>query len=195
MEALANASSIDDVVQARAFNADGIGLFRTEISFLKADRLLDEEEQFAFYSQIAEALPGKIITFRLLDVGGDKPLPFLRIKKESNPYLGWRGARFLLGNPDIFLMQVRALVRLSRRHKIRILFPMVVDAMQLRMLVEAVSETILTSEGTPDNIQLGVMFEVPSACMQAREFVQKHGFRQCGVQRSDSISFRRRSHQ
>ena len=94
MEALANASSLEDVQKASAVNADGIGLFRTEILFLKADRLLDEDEQYAWYSKAAEAMPGKVVTFRLLDVGGDKPLPFLRLKKENNPYLGWRGARF-----------------------------------------------------------------------------------------------------
>jgi len=180
MEAQANASSIDDVAQAHAVNADGIGLFRTEICFLKADRLLDEEEQFAFYSKVAETLPGKKVTFRLLDVGGDKPLPFLRIKKESNPYLGWRGARFLLGNPDIFMMQVRALVRLSKAHKIRILFPMVIDALQQRMLIDAVKETIMAVEGRPDNIELGAMFEVPSACLQARELYKSIDFGSVG---------------
>jgi phosphoenolpyruvate-protein kinase (PTS system EI component) len=180
MEAQANASSIEDVIQARALSADGIGLFRTEICFLKADRLLDESEQFRFYSSVAEALSGKKVTFRLLDVGGDKPLPFLRIKKENNPYLGWRGARFLLGNPDILGMQVRALARVSKRHKIRILFPMVVDVRQQDLLINAVSEIILTSEGLSENIELGAMFEVPSACLQARELYKRIDFGSIG---------------
>jgi phosphotransferase system enzyme I (PtsI) len=180
MEALANASSIDDVLQARAANADGIGLFRTEILFLKADRLLDEDEQYTIYQQAVLGLPGKTVTFRLLDIGGDKPLPFLRIKKESNPYLGWRGARFLLGNPDIFSMQVRALVRLSDQHKLRILFPMVVDAAQQGKLIDAVREIIVTGQGRSENIELGVMFEVPSACLQARELYKQIDFGSVG---------------
>ena len=180
MEALANASSIDDVLQARAVNADGIGLFRTEILFLKADRLLDEKEQYAYYAKVLAGLPGKPVTFRLLDVGGDKPLPFLRIKKESNPYLGWRGARFLLGNPDIFGMQMRALARLSKDNRIRILIPMVIDAAQQRLLVKAAKETILTGGGVAENIELGVMFEVPSACLQAREIFKQIDFGSVG---------------
>lgn len=169
MELCANASSIEDVKQACRFHADGIGLFRTEILFLKADRLLDEEEQYAYYSQVLAAMPGKTVTFRLLDVGGDKPLPFLRLKKESNPYLGWRGARFLLGSPDIFNAQIRALVRLSKKTKIRILFPMVVDSVQQLALSNAVRETIITADGVSQNIEVGAMFEVPSACLQARK--------------------------
>ena len=180
MELCANASSIDDVKQAVQFHADGIGLFRTEILFLKADRLLDEEEQFAYYSQVVAAMQGKTVTFRLLDVGGDKPLPFLRLKKETNPYLGWRGARFLLGSPDIFNAQLRALVRLSKKAKIRILFPMVVDAMQQLALSQAVKETIITAGGEARNIEIGAMFEVPSACLQAREIFKLIDFGSIG---------------
>ncbi len=180
MEALANASSIEDVQKASAVNADGIGLFRTEILFLKADRLLDEEEQYAWYSRAAEAIPGKVVTFRLLDVGGDKPLPFLRLKKENNPYLGWRGARFLLGNPDIFSMQIRALVALSRKKPLRILFPMIVDAQQQESMIKAVREIIVTASGVAENIELGAMFEVPSACMQAREIFKHIDFGSIG---------------
>ena len=180
MELCANASSIEDVKQALQFHADGIGLFRTEILFLKADRLLDEEEQFAYYSQVIAAMPGKTVTFRLIDVGGDKPLPFLRIKKETNPYLGWRGARFLLGSPDIFSAQLRALIRLTKKAKIRILFPMVVDAAQQRELSRAVKETIITAGGVAQNIELGAMFEVPSACLQATEIFKLIDFGSIG---------------
>jgi phosphoenolpyruvate-protein phosphotransferase (PTS system enzyme I) len=173
MEVLANASSIEDVRKAFAVNADGIGLFRTEILFLKADRLLSEEEQYDFYSQVVAAMPGKTVTFRLLDVGGDKPLPFLRLKKENNPYLGWRGARFLLGNPDIFSLQIRSLVKLSMSGPVRILFPMIVDAAQQEILIKAIKEILITASGNAENIKIGAMFEVPSACLQARE-IYKH---------------------
>jgi phosphoenolpyruvate-protein phosphotransferase (PTS system enzyme I) len=180
MEALANASSLEDVRKAQAMNADGIGLFRTEIVFLKADRLLDEDEQHAFYSSVANSIPGKVVTFRLLDVGGDKPLPFLRLKKENNPYLGWRGARFLLGNPDIFSLQIRALVKLSQQAPLRILFPMIVDAAQQETMINAVREIIVTASGVAENIELGAMFEVPSACMQARDILKRTDFGSIG---------------
>jgi phosphoenolpyruvate-protein phosphotransferase (PTS system enzyme I) len=180
MEALANASSIEDVQKAHAVNADGIGLFRTEILFLKADRLLGEEEQYEWYSKVTGAIPGKVVTFRLLDVGGDKPLPFLRLKKENNPYLGWRGARFLLGNPDIFSMQIRPLVKLSRIGPLRILFPMIIDARQQESMTKAVREIIITSSGVAENIELGAMFEVPSACMQARDIFKHIDFGSIG---------------
>jgi phosphoenolpyruvate-protein phosphotransferase (PTS system enzyme I) len=180
MEVLANTSSLEDVQKAVSMHADGIGLFRTEILFLRAERLLDEEEQFTWYSQAAQMMQGKIVTFRLLDVGGDKPLPFLRLKKENNPYLGWRGARFLLGNPDIFALQIRALVRVSRKNPIRILIPMVVDALQQETITKAVKEIVVTSEGVPENIKLGAMFEVPSACLQARDIFKLVDFGSIG---------------
>lgn len=123
MMVLANASSFEDVKQAVAVGADGIGLLRTEVLFIKEDRLLTEDEQFAYYKQIALLMGDKPVTYRMLDVGGDKPLSFLRMKKEENPYLGWRGARFLLGNPDIFQTQMRALARVSATHHLQILFP------------------------------------------------------------------------
>jgi phosphotransferase system enzyme I (PtsI) len=180
MEVLANASSLEDVEKAVAVNADGIGLFRTEIVFLKADRLLSEEEQYAFYSKVTAAMPGKIVTFRLLDVGGDKPLPFLRLKKESNPYLGWRGARFLLGNLDIFSSQIRALVKLSKSGPVRILFPMIVDVAQQELIIKIVREMIVAMSGDASNIRLGAMFEVPSAVMQAREIYRHVDFGSIG---------------
>ncbi|MBN2188749.1 MAG: phosphoenolpyruvate--protein phosphotransferase, partial [Chitinispirillaceae bacterium] len=133
MELSANASSLEDVKQAFFLNADGIGLFRTEILFVGAERLLSEDEQYAFYQNAVKAMGGRPVTMRMLDIGGDKPLPFLRLKKEANPFLGWRGARLLLGNPDLFNSQIRALGRVSVKHRIKILFPMVIDAEQMQM--------------------------------------------------------------
>jgi phosphotransferase system enzyme I (PtsI) len=172
-EVLANASIFEDAHQARLLKADGIGLFRTEIMFIREDRLLTEDEQFERYKNIVGEMGNRPVTFRLLDVGGDKPLPFLRIQKESNPYLGWRGARFLLGNPDIFHIQVRALARVALLGKIKILFPMVVDERQQKELVDGVRGFVQAVPGAAENLQLGAMFEVPSACMQA-QLIFKH---------------------
>jgi phosphoenolpyruvate-protein phosphotransferase (PTS system enzyme I) len=167
MEVLANASILEDVRQARLFRADGIGLYRTEILFIKADRLLSEEEQYEQYRSVAEEMGNRTVTFRLLDVGGDKPLPFLRIQKELNPYLGWRGARFLLGNPDIFATQLRALAKLTKKKKLRILIPMVIDENQVKTMVKVIREVGGQAGMEWDNVELGAMFEVPSACLQA----------------------------
>ncbi|MDD5673189.1 MAG: PEP-utilizing enzyme, partial [Chitinivibrionales bacterium] len=169
MEVCANASLVEDAHQAHLVNADGIGLFRTEITFLKAERLLTEDEQFEYYHEIVNIMAGKPVTFRLLDVGGDKPLPFMRIQKESNPYLGWRGARFLLGSPDILKPQIRALGRLSKIAPVNIMVPMIVDAVQQQQISSAIVEILQGVEHALENIKIGAMFEVPSACMQARE--------------------------
>jgi phosphoenolpyruvate-protein phosphotransferase (PTS system enzyme I) len=180
MEIAANASSLEDVKQARAVNADGIGLFRTEILFVGAERLLSEEEQYAFYRDVLDAMGDKPVTMRMLDVGGDKPLPFLRLKKEANPFLGWRGARFLLGNHVIFNGQMRAFGRLSLKRKIRILFPMVIDVAQMQALLDRSRETLSGVEHDSANIEFGAMFEVPSAFLQARDIMKKIDFSSIG---------------
>jgi phosphoenolpyruvate-protein phosphotransferase (PTS system enzyme I) len=180
MSVLANASTIDDVHHAATVGADGIGLFRTEIQFIKANRLLTEDEQFDFYSQVVNGMQGNSVTFRMLDVGGDKPMPFLRLKKEANPYLGWRGARFLLGNQEIFGTQLRALGRVSIRDRIKILFPMVIDFRQTVALVNGAKEILRGSSANLDNIEFGVMFEVPSAFLQAEQIMQLIDFGSIG---------------
>jgi phosphoenolpyruvate-protein phosphotransferase (PTS system enzyme I) len=180
MEVHANTSSLDDVKQAHEASADGIGLFRTEILFVGAERLLTEDEQFSFYDKVLEIMAGKPVTFRMLDVGGDKPLPFLRIKKEANPFLGWRGARFLLGNPPIFNAQIRALGRLSRKGKIRVLFPMVIDRVQMGTLLDRSREALSGVEHDSANIEFGAMFEVPSAFIEARDILKMIDFSSIG---------------
>ncbi len=180
-EVMANASMIDDVRHAMTLKADGIGLFRTEIVFMAANRLLNEDEQYAYYSKVMNQAHDKPVTFRLLDVGGDKPLPFLRIGEESNPYLGWRGARFLLGSPELLRAQVRALARLSPRWPVSVMFPMVVDVAQIRELKKAVLEIMREVEGfASERIKLGAMFEVPSACIQADRILEEVDFGSIG---------------
>jgi phosphotransferase system enzyme I (PtsI) len=179
-QVMANASIIEDVKMAASVRADGIGLFRTEIEFMRADRLLTEDEQFKLYKSVMDAMPGLPVTFRLIDVGGDKQLPFFRIEKEDNPFLGWRGARFLLGSPDILNAQVRALVRLSAAGRVRIMFPMIIDSVQTARLCDSVREIIVTAGGISENISLGAMFEVPSACMQAGEIFKQVDFGSIG---------------
>ena len=180
VELLANASLLEDIKTARSVGVDGIGLFRTEILFMTAGRLLSEEEQFEYYLKIMNQMGGKPVTFRLLDVGGDKTIPFLGIESEANPYLGWRGARFLLGNPKILSTQIRALARLSKTGHIKILYPMIVDAEQLEELDKFVKMSLLTVDSNPENIQTGAMFEVPSACLQAERIMSMTDFTSIG---------------
>ncbi|NLP01058.1 MAG: phosphoenolpyruvate--protein phosphotransferase [Fibrobacter sp.] len=180
MEVLANTSTMEDVKHAMAVGADGIGLFRTEILFIKADRLLTEEEQYAYYREVVRMMRGKPVTFRLLDVGGDKPLPFLRVRKESNPYLGWRGARFLLGSPEVFKMQIRALGRLSTETSIKIIFPMVVDAAQQKVLLDLSREFLSGVECDMSRIEFGAMFEIPSSFLQASRIFELVDFGSVG---------------
>lgn len=180
MELLANASLLEDVKIANAMKADGIGLFRTEILFITADRMLSEEEQYGFYKQVMQLMGEKPVTFRLLDVGGDKALPFLNIRQESNPYLGWRGTRFLLGNMEVFSSQLRALARLSKIGKIKIMFPMIIDTNQVKQAHSAVKDILSSTDTVYENIQIGVMFEVPSACLQAGDIFKLVDFGSIG---------------
>jgi len=180
IEILANASMLEEVRLARSVNADGIGLLRTEIFFLSLNRIPSEEEQFGYYVKIIEMMEGKPVTFRMLDVGGDKPLPFLRIEKEQNPYLGWRGARFLLSNPDIFGMQVRALARASAVAPIKVMFPMVIDAQQMALLNREFREHADSVRADQSAIRIGAMFEVPSAVLAAREIFDHIDFGSIG---------------
>jgi phosphotransferase system enzyme I (PtsI) len=180
MELAANASSLEDVRLAKQVNADGIGLFRTEIAFVGAERLLSEDEQHDFYGEVLGAMPDRPFTFRMLDIGGDKPLPFLRLKKESNPFLGYRGSRFLLGNPEIFNSQIKALGRLSKMRRIKVLFPMVIDAVQMQLLLDRAREALGGTVHDSANIEFGAMFEVPSAFIQARDILRKIDFASIG---------------
>ena len=140
-------------------------------------RLLD---QYLHYAEVIKLFPGKPVTFRMLDIGGDKALPFLNIEKEENPCLGWRGARFLLGNPDLFNCQVRALARVSLIGKVKIMFPLVVDAAQLRRLLDAAENALRAVAFRRENLEFGAMFEVPSTCLQAREIFKLADFGSIG---------------
>lgn len=179
-EILANASMLEDVKHAVNVGADGIGLFRTEILFMKEDRLLSEDEQFQYYKDVMELMDGKPVTFRLLDIGGDKPLPFLRLRQEANPNLGWRGSRFLLGNPTIFESQIRALARLTKFGPIRIMFPMVIDSAQMKQLLTFSHNAITDIPYKKDNLEFGAMFEVPSAFLDAENIFRIADFGSIG---------------
>ena len=167
----ANIASTADTSMAVQYQADGIGLFRTELPFLTAGRLLSEEEQFIIYRTVVEVMKGKTVIIRTLDLGGDKFLPFQGIEEESNPFLGWRSIRISLQEKDVFMAQLRAILRASHFGKVGILFPMVSSIEEIVEIRQVLSKTEaeLKKKGIPfdEAIRFGIMIEVPSAAIMS----------------------------
>jgi phosphocarrier protein FPr len=175
IDVVANIASLDDAVQAIRHGADGVGLLRTEFLFLDRAEPPDEDEQLDIYSSIADALEGRRLTVRTLDVGGDKPVPYLPSNGEANPFLGCRGIRLSLQHPHLFKAQLRALVRLGLQHPVTVLFPMVTTIAELRaarlLLSEAAAEVGCRSGQLPQTLEVGAMAEVPAFALRARAAV------------------------
>lgn len=173
IEVAANAGSADDVRRAVAAGADGIGLLRTEFVFLTAADMPTEDEQAAVYADIAEILGGRPLIIRTLDVGADKPLPYLPRDAEPNPALGQRGIRLGLARPDLLRAQVRAILRVAARHPVKLMFPMVTTADEVRAALDLVADArrALAVAGVPvpaeGAMETGVMIEVPAAALCA----------------------------
>jgi phosphoenolpyruvate-protein phosphotransferase/dihydroxyacetone kinase phosphotransfer subunit len=172
IEVVANIASRDDAVAAVRHGADGVGLLRTEFLFLDRPQPPGENEQLDAYLSIADALSGRRLTVRTLDVGGDKPVPYLPVVVEANPFLGCRGLRLSLQQPDIFKQQLRALVRAGMQHPITVLFPMVTTIDELRsaraLLAEAAVEVGCAAGELPPGFEVGAMAEVPAFALHAR---------------------------
>ena len=172
-----------DVQRAREFGAEGVGLYRTEVSFLLRDRFPSEEEQRQLYREQLEAFHPAPVTMRTLDIGGDKALPYFPIE-ESNPFLGWRGIRVTLDHPEIFLTQVRAMLRANEGlDNVRILLPMVTAIDELRVARDLIlrCHRELRSEGCSAPLPpIGVMIEVPAAVYLAGPFAEEADFLSVG---------------
>ena len=172
-----------DVQRAREFGAGGVGLYRTEVSFLLRDRFPSEEEQRQLYREQLEALHPSPVTMRTLDIGGDKALPYFPIE-ESNPFLGWRGIRVTLDHPEIFLTQVRAMLKANEGlDNLRILLPMVTAIDELRSARELIlrCHSEVMSEGFSAALPpIGVMIEVPAAVYLAGPLAEEAGFLSVG---------------
>ena len=172
-----------DVQRAREFGAEGVGLYRTEVSFLLRDRFPSEEEQRQLYREQLEALHPSPVTMRTLDIGGDKALPYFPIE-ESNPFLGWRGIRVTLDHPEIFLTQVRAMLKANEGlNNLRILLPMVTAIDELRSARELIlrCHSEVMSEGFSAALPpIGVMIEVPAAVYLAGPLAEEADFLSVG---------------
>lgn len=164
--------------------ADGVGLFRTEVPFMTRDRFPSEDEQYIIYRQMLKAFAPRPVTMRTLDLGGDKALPYFPVEEE-NPYLGWRGIRVTLDHPDVFLMQVRAMIRASEGlNNLKIMLPMVTtlgEADEAFALIEQAYREI-EEEGVPVIFpKLGVMIEVPAAIHLTGDFARRVNFVSVGT--------------
>lgn len=172
-----------DISISLAAGADGVGLYRTEIPFMMRDRFPSAEEQRIIYRQLLASFAPRPVIIRTLDVGGDKPLPYFPIQ-EDNPFLGWRGIRITLDHPEIFLSQLRAMLRASEGlNNLRVMLPMITDVTEvdeaLRLTRKAYAE--VKDEGYDVIMpQVGVMVEVPAAVYQARALAKRVDFLSVG---------------
>jgi phosphocarrier protein FPr len=167
-----------------SLGARGVGLFRTEFLFLERSSPPSEDEQAAAYGQAIAAFAPHPVTIRLLDVGGDKPIPYLPLKEEDNPFLGVRALRMADRRPDIFVTQLRACLRAAVKGRVKVMAPMVADAADaatFRQLVER-ARAELTAERQPIGpVDLGVMLEIPSAILVADTYVRDLHFVSIGT--------------
>lgn len=174
LRVMANVDCAAGVRQALAVKAEGVGLSRTEIDVLAKGRPLTGAEQTARYSEVVQAMAGKPVFIRLLDLGGDKVAEWLGLRAEKNPALGRRGARLLLSRPELVRTQARALARASVHGPIHVVYPMILDLEQFRALRTLFNEAV--SDLHVGHLLHGIMFEVPSACLQARELLEEADF-------------------
>ncbi|MEJ8548367.1 phosphoenolpyruvate--protein phosphotransferase [Brevibacillus borstelensis] len=168
-----------------ASGLDGVGLFRSEFLFMDRDSLPDEEEQFDAYKRVVSAFQGKPVIIRTLDAGGDKHLPAMALPKEENPFLGFRAIRISLARPELFRTQLRALLRASAFGRLLIMFPMISHVEQLReakrLLEEAKEELRMSKAPFDEQLAVGMMMEIPSACLQADAFAKEVQFFSIGT--------------
>ncbi len=181
----ANIGKVADAVTAASVNADGAGLYRTEFVFLAQDDFPTEEEQYKIYRVTTDRLKPREVVIRVLDIGSDKLLPYFPLAQEVNPSLGRRGIRLLLAHPEIFDVQLRAILRLSATHPVSILFPMVGGLEDLRAAKEAIErvKAALSAEGKPFNpdIRVGAMIETPAAVILAGRLAREVDFLSIGT--------------
>lgn len=179
-----NAGLMIDMDQLDAVNADGVGLFRTEVPFLAMGRYPGIKEQTDFYAKVLNMAGNRPVTFRTLDIGGDKPLPNMPQTREENPALGWRGLRLALDTPSLLRQQLRALLRAGAGRRINIMFPMVAEVAEFdtaKALLEKELERIkLRGEEEPSAVKVGAMVEVPALLFQLKQLLKRVDFLSVG---------------
>jgi len=185
IEVVANIGSPDDVPAAIENGAEGVGLLRTEFLFLERDSMPSEDEQVTAYKSIAKGLAGRPLILRTLDVGADKPLPYLPLEPEANPFLGVRGIRLTLERPELLETQLRAVLRTAAEYPLKVMFPMVATLEEFRQAKAVLADVRagLKQAGapTPEELEVGVMIEVPAAALAAEQFAPEIDFFSLGT--------------
>jgi phosphoenolpyruvate-protein phosphotransferase len=180
VEVVANIGGLSDAVKGVSLGGEGVGLLRTEFLFQDRDTAPTEDEQYQAYSDIARALgPSRPLVIRTLDVGGDKPLSYLPIAKEENPFLGERGIRVGLNRPEVLRTQLRAVLRAASAGKLLVMFPMVATLTEWRA-AKAMFDEERAKLGV-DPIPVGIMVEIPAAAMMAEQFAREADFFSVGT--------------
>ncbi len=174
LKVMANIARAADAREALVAKADGIGLYRTEMEALAKGRLLGEAEQAALYTEVIQIMAEKPVYIRLLDLGADKAATWLGMPHESNPALGCRGTRLLLAHPKLLQTQARALARAAVDQPIHVVYPMIIDLEQFQRVRACFDAAV--ADLKPSNLRHGVLFEVPSACLQARQILREADF-------------------
>jgi phosphotransferase system enzyme I (PtsI) len=178
---LANINEEYEIDLAHKYHAEGVGLFRTELQFIAKERLLNEEEQFQIYKKVLSSFPDQDVVIRLLDMGGDKFLPFREEAHELNPFLGWRSIRILLSDKELFVNQLRALFRAATFGNLKILIPMVSsmeDILAIKRMIKKVKKDLDYSG--PD-VPIGIMVEIPSAAIEIEKLLPEVDFASIGT--------------
>ena len=184
MEVYANISSAEDVEQALAKGADGVGLFRTEFLFMKRTSAPTEEEQYEVYKKVLEAMGDKPVIIRTIDIGTDKPAPYLHLPKEENPALGLRGVRVSLADKDLFSTQLKALLRASCYGNAHVMFPMITSVKEIMAIKEQIKlaeEELKAARVAYKLPKLGIMVETPAAAVWSEELAKHVDFFSIGT--------------
>jgi multiphosphoryl transfer protein len=182
IEVLANVGSLAEAQAAVRNGAEGCGLLRTEFLFLERTEPPGESEQAARYQEIATAFAGHPVSIRTLDIGGDKPIPYLPLPHEDNPALGLRGVRTSLWNPDLLRVQLRAILRVRPSGQCRILLPMITDAAEVRAVRRMVEEERAAMDNAAEvAVRVGAMIETPAAAITAQTIAREADFLSLGT--------------
>ncbi|CAN7425331.1 phosphoenolpyruvate--protein phosphotransferase [Rhizobium rhizogenes] len=172
---LMNAGLLVDLPQLAESGAEGIGLFRTELQFMIASTMPKAEEQEAFYRSVLKQAGGRIVTFRTLDIGGDKVVPYFRAHEEENPALGWRAIRLSLDRPGLLRTQLRAMLKAAADSELKMMVPMVTEVSEIEAVRELVQKEVQHlsrfGHGLPRKLQFGAMLEVPALLWQLDELM------------------------